>query len=152
MARITVRIRDYSDEYTNFSVPVTDLDGTDVWTVASGLASGIDSALAGAIRGTVVSITFSQGGVAEDDSRPASSEAAREQALRLFYRDDVDGNRGTISIGTVDWGALAQPATDLVPLDHAEVAPLVTWFEANMLSVSGNPITIESAALVGRSN
>lgn len=152
MGRITVRLRDYSDEYSSFSVPVADLEGTDVWTVVTGLAGGLETALAGAVRGTVVAINYTQGGVAEDDNRPASAEAAREQALRLFYRDDVDGNRGTISIGTVDWGALAQPATDLVPLDHAEVAPLVAWFEANMLSVSGNPITIESAALVGRSN
>lgn len=152
MGRITVRLRDYSDEYSSFSVPVADLQGTDVWTVATGLASGLQTALGGAIRGTLVSITFSQGGVAEDDSRPASAEAAREQALRLFYRDDVENSRGTISIGTVDWGALAQPGTDIVPLDHAEVAPLVTWFEANMLSPSGNAIVIESAALVGRSN
>lgn len=149
-ADLAVRIRDFSDEYTTVIFRVADLGGSDVWTVATGLASGIESALAGAILGTLVSVDFSQYAVSNADEAPASGEAQREKRLRLAFQDDVTGDRYGITIGTADWGALAQPGTDLVPLDHAEVAPIVTWMEANALSKAGNAITVTSAELVGR--
>jgi hypothetical protein len=108
--------------------------------------------LGGAILGTLLSVTFTQEPVANADERPTSGEAQREKGLRLVYVDDVNGDRGGITIGTADFGALAQPATDLVPLTHAEVSPIVSWMETNMKSKAGNAITVESAKLVGRSS
>lgn len=152
MGFTTVKIRDYSDEYTTFRVAHDDLVTGSLWDTPEGWASGLEAALGGAIMGTVVSITFSQAAVSNADTRPASGEAQREKGLRLAYIDDVDSARYGITIGTADFGALAQPGTDIVPLDHAEVAPIVSWLEANVKSKNGNDITVESATLVGRNS
>lgn len=148
----TVKIRDFSDEITTFRMRFPDLTGLNVFSLALDEANDLEAALAGAILGTVVSITYSQEAVTNPDVRPVSGEAQREKGLRLVYVDDVTGDRGGVTLGTADFGTLAQPGTDLIPLDHAEVAPIVAWMEANSESKAGNPITVESAKLVGRSN
>jgi hypothetical protein len=152
MGHLTAKIRDFSDEITTFRLNFADLVSGSVWDTPEGWAEALETALGGAILGTLVSITFSQDGVSNADERPASGEAQREKGLRLVYVDDVTGDRGGVTIGTADFGALAQPGTDLVPLDHAEVAPIVTFMEANAKSKAGNSITVESAKLVGRSS
>lgn len=152
MAYLTVSIRDFSDEITTFRVRFPDLTSLNVFSLALDESSDLEGTLAGAILGTIVSITFSQETVTNADERPASGEAQREKGLRLVMVDTVTGDRSGITIGTADFGALAQPGTDLVPLDHAEVSPIVEWLEANTESKAGNPVVVESAKLVGRSS
>lgn len=152
MSFLTAKIRDYSDEYTTFRVALDDLVTGSVWDTPEGWAEGLETALGGAIMGTLVSVTFTQAGVDNPDVRPASGEAQREKGLRLSYIDDVDSARYSITIGTADFGNLAQPGTDIVPLDHAEVSPIVSWMETNIKSKNGNDITVESATLVGRNS
>lgn len=152
MPRVTARIRDFSDEYTTLSVEVDDLESASVWSVVETMNSELETALGGAILGTLVSVTFSQPTIENADARPASGEAQREKGLRLFFIDDVNGDRGNVTIGTADFGALAQPGTDLVPLTHAEVAPIVAWLEQYVQINLGNTVTVERAVLVGRNS
>lgn len=150
MGTLTAKIRDYSDEITTFRVYFDDLTSGSVWSTPEGWGDALEAALGGAILGTLLSITFSQEVNTNPNDRPASGEAQREKGLRLVYVDDVTGDRGGITIGTADFGVLAQPATDLVPLTHAEVAPIVAFLEDAVKSKAGNDITVESAKLVGR--
>lgn len=152
MASLTVTFKDHSGELTRARFPIPDTPGTDLFQTALDEISGLESALAGIYLGTLVSISYSESPVENPDDFPASGEAQREKGLRLFYRDDVNGKKYNVTIGTADFGTLAQQGTDLVPLDHAEVAPLVTWMETEMLSVDGNSITVDRAVLVGRSS
>lgn len=151
-AIFTARIRDFSDEYTTLSVPVDDLETASAWSVVEAMGADLEAALAGAILGTLVEISFRQAAIDNADDRPASGEAQREKGLRLFYHDDVDGRKGNVTIGTADFGALAQPGTDLVPLDHAEVAPIVTWVEQYVNIVPDQTVTVDRAVLVGRNS
>ena len=152
MPRVTARIRDFSDEYTTLSFEVDDLETGSGWALVETMNDALEAALAGAILGTLVSVTFSQATVENADARPVSGEAQREKGLRLFFIDDTNGDRGNVTVGTADFGALAQPGTDLVPLDHAEVAPIVTWIEQYVQINLGNTVTVERAVLVGRNS
>lgn len=150
MSYLVAKIRDFSDEYTTFRLKTPDLITGSVWDTPEGWAESLEAALGGAILGTLVSVTFSQDGVINEDTRPASGEAQREKGLRLVYVDNITSKRYGFTIGTADFDALAQPGTDIVPLAHAEVAPIVTFVEATVLSPAGNAITVESAKIVGR--
>jgi len=146
-----VTIRDYSDEYSRFSVEMPDLGTSDLIDLVLTDGSNLATALSGAILGTIVNINWDQVADAGTDTRPASGEAQREKKLRLSWREDVNNRHGAVEIPTADFGVLAQPGTDLVPLDHAEVAPIVSWIEGNM-EVGGQSVTVERAELVGRAS
>lgn len=152
MGLLTARFRDYSDEYSTLTVHVDDQDGADVWTQVTGWAQGLETALEGLSIATLVSIHYRQGAIAEDDTRPASAFAQRETGLRMFYSDDVDGAKYNITVPAPDLTAVAQEGTDDVPLSVTEVAALVTWMQANMLSPQGNAITVDRAVIVGRNS
>lgn len=149
---LTARFRDRSDEYSNFSVLVEDMAGTDVWTVVTGLASGLESAVEALSLATLVSIYFRQIGNAEDDTRPASVYAHRERGLRFFYSDDVTSDKFNITLPAPDGTIVDNPGSDLVDLSITEVAALVTWIEANVVSPAGNAVTVDRAVQIGRNN
>ena len=151
MPRLTARIRDNSDEYTTMSVEVDDLELASPWSLVDTMAADLEAALAGAILGTLVSVTFSQEAIENIDNRPASGEAQREKGLRLFFTDQVNGRKGNVTVGTADFGALAQPGQDTVPLTHAEVAPIVTWIE-DYARIAGQIVLVDRAVLVGRNS
>lgn len=152
MAIMTATFRDNSDELSRVTVRVDDLDGADVWTVVTGLAGGLESALEGLSLATLKSIVFSQDGVTEDDTRPASLLAQRESGLRFFYQDDVNGDKGNITVAAPDLASLKTAGTDEADLSVTEIAAMVTWLESNALSKGGNAITVNRAVFVGRNN
>lgn len=90
--------------------------------------------------------------MAEDDTRPASLLAQRESGLRFFYQDDVNGDKGTLTVAAPDLASLKTPGTDEADLAAAPIANLITWLEANALSKGGNAIAINRAVFVGRNN
>lgn len=151
MGLLTATFRDNSDELSRVSVRVDDLTGPDVWTVATGLGSGLESVLEGLSIATLVSINYTQGTVAEDDTRPASLLAQRESGLRFFYQD-TEGEKGNITVAAPDLANLKTPGTDEADLTITEIAAMVTWLEANALSKGGNAITVNKAVFVGRNN
>jgi hypothetical protein len=133
------------------TVRVADIEGTDVWTVVTGLAAGLESALETLSLGTLVSIVFSQHGITEDDTRPASGFAQREQGIRFFY-EDTEGNKGNVTLPAADLGTYAVAGQDRVDLSDTDIAAMVTWLEANALSNHGNAITVNYGVIVGRSS
>jgi hypothetical protein len=152
LASLTAKIKDYSGEYTTTTFYVDGLDAIDTFDGANIIMQNLETALGGLILGTLVDVAWRQKGVDNVDALPASGEAQREKGLRFFFHDDVTGEKGNITIGTVDYGAIAQPETDLVDLANAEVAPVVTWVEANVQLNEGNSVTVDRAVLVGRNS
>lgn len=152
MGIMTATFRDNSDELSRITVRVPDLTGPDVWTVITGLAGDFETHLEGISLATLKSIVYSQDGVAEDDTRPASLLAQRESGLRFFYQDDVNGDKGTLTVAAPDLASLKTPGTDEADLAAAPIANLITWLEANALSKGGNAIAINRAVFVGRNN
>lgn len=149
---LTARFRDYSDEYSSVSVLVDDLIGTDVWTVVTGLAAGLESALEGISLATLVSIHFRQIANSLDDTQPASPYAEREAGLRFFYSDDVTGKKFNLTVPGPDYATIDVPGSDEIPLTQTEVAALITWMEANIVSDAGNSITVDRVVKVGRNS
>lgn len=152
MGHLAVTIRDKSKELSTFRVRVDDQEGADVWTVVTGLGSALEALVEDLTIGVLASMTYSQGAIAEDEGVPASGFAQREAGLRFFYTDQSNGKKGNITIAAPDSGTLAVEGTDEVPLATTEVAAMVTWLEANALSIDGNAIAVDKAVLVGRNN
>ena len=152
MGLLTATFRDNSDELSRMTVRVDDQDGADVWTVVTGLGSALETILENISIATLVSINYSQGAIAEDDTRPASLLAQRESGLRVFYQDAVNGEKGNITIAAPDLTALKTAGTDEADLSVTETAALVSWMESNVLSKAGNAITVTKGVFVGRNN
>lgn len=152
MGLLTARFRDFSDEYSHMSVQVADLTGPDVWSVITGLGNGLETAAEALSLGTLVAVNYRQGAIAEDDTRPASQFAQRETGLRFFYSDNADGSKYNITLPAPDLAIVATPGTDDVDLSITEVAAMVTWLEANVISPNGGAVTVDRAVIVGRNS
>lgn len=151
MALLTATIRDNSNELSRMTVRVDDLIGTDVWTVVTGLASALETILETLSIGVLASIVFSQDGIAQDASTPASGFAQREQGIRFFFTD-TEGNKGNVTVPAADLGTYAVEGQDRVDLADTDIAALVTWLESNALSNHGNAITVNYGVIVGRAS
>jgi len=154
MAKVTLKIRDYSDEYSFMGVRVPDItNAANQWQLVQDAVASLEAVLAPMIMGTIVSWSFSQEGEDIDgDVRPASPEAQREKAIRMTYVDTVTNKRSSIIIPTANWSLSRQPGTDLVDLTWSLFAAWVVFFEGNVLSEAGNPVNVDRAVNVGRSN
>ena len=153
VAWISARFKDFSGEYSIMRIPVNDLEVLQTWQTAVDYASDFAAAVAGAYLGVLQSISFTQNNlITEDNSNPVSGEAQREKGLRFFVHDSVTGDKSHVTLPTADWGTYAEPGTDLVDLAHAEIAPIVTFLEANMEINQGNSVIVDRAVLVGRNN
>lgn len=152
-ALLTARFRDYSDEYSTFSVLVDDIDGvTRTWVELASQISGLESAVEAVSLCTLVSVHFRQLGNTLDDTIPASPYAEREAGIRLFYSDDVNGKKYNVTVPGPDYATIDVPGTDEIPLTQTQIANMVTWMEAHMVSPDGNAITVDRAVKVGRNN
>jgi hypothetical protein len=151
MASYTVRVRDYSDEYTSLSLNVGDLASLDTISVAEGHAGDLATALDALMLGTIVGIGFNQTADEGADTRPASGEAQREKGMRFFFHEETNNRKGSFTVPTADFGTYAQPGTDLVDLDDVAIAALVTWVEANV-EIDGIAVVVDRAVLVGRNS
>lgn len=148
MASVSVRIRDFSDEYSTVSFPVDDIAAAGSISDANTLVDNFVAAIDPLVLGTVVVGSLSQAFFEGADARPASGEAQREKGLRIYWTNGA-GRYGSVTLPTADFGTLAQPGTDLI--DLADIASLVTLIEAN-ITLEGLPVTVERAILVGRAS
>lgn len=152
-ALVTARFRDYSDEYSTFSVLVPDIDGVGrLWTSVETLAGALETAVEDISLATLVSINFRQIANTEDDQQPTSPFAEREAGLRFFYSDDVNAKKYHITIPAPDYATIDIPGSDEIPLSQTQVAAMVSWMETEMVSADGNAITVDRVVKVGRNN
>ena len=162
-AFISVRVRDYSDEYSTLKVPIAEALITDTWQDIQTKGANLVDALEDLILGTIVSWTFTQNGAEYGDERPSSPFAQREVGLRVFVTGEHSGRKSNFTIPTPDLAAIPLvPGTDLVDLADTDMAALVTWIEANVeIPIPNLPplpgywnddVTIDRMVVVGRSS
>lgn len=153
-AKVQVRIKDASDEYTSVGFRHADIDDVtvtfgDVDTFADTLVTHIEAHS----LGTVSQVYASQDTQAKDETRPSNAFAQRELGFRFYYTDTVTQESGSFTIGTADLGIGSYlPGSDALDLTAAPTAAMVTYLEANALSRDGNAITIDRAIVVGRNS
>lgn len=153
MGRVNVKVRDFSDEYSNVGLNIADAADLDAWSIPNGLSDAFASHIQAMSIGTVATVKYSQETQPEDDTRPASSWAQRELGIRVYLKDTVNGKLGTLTVPAADLATVPTIAgTDLVDPGQAPYSTFVTWLEANALSDAGNPITVERSLVVGRNS
>lgn len=145
MAQFSISLVDYSNEITT-----TQLHVDDASTVAA--RNALASAVMSVTTLNKIKETFSQ--ISKTPKvLPTAPYAQRETKGLVSFSDTVSGKQGTFTIG--GWDAIDHPptpGTDLIPLaDGGDIAALVTALQTNAKSVDGNPITVNSIRLVGRS-
>jgi len=85
------------------------------------------------------------------ESIPTSPYAQRELGVRVFFVDDVNGEKGHFTIPGPDLANLEVVAnSDQLDLTGTLEAALITALEANALSRDGNAITVQRMVIVGR--
>lgn len=153
MAKISLRLRDYSDEYTSVGVNIADLADIGTWDAQNAKADAFQGHVEAHALGTVVVHSVSQETMDKNDARPASAIAQRESGFRFYVRDSVNDKLGYFTVGTADLTiASVQAGTDLLDLTAEPTASFVTWLEANVISEDGNAVTVERAKIVGRNS
>lgn len=152
--RVTVKLKDHSDELSVLGVHIPDLNLVDsLWADADALADGLAAEIAAMTIGTIQSVRASQATQAEDKTRPANAFAQRETGFRVFFTDNVNQEAGYFTIGTADLGiASVVPGQDELDLSVAPASSLVTWLETNAVTRDGNALTVDRIVIVGRNN
>jgi hypothetical protein len=152
---VTVNLIDHSGEPTRTKFYVETLDDTNFDALFDPVTGDI-SLLQGALMAatdcehvsTVASIVSDTGtGVP-----PATVTAQREIAIRVSYRDTVNGRKGSFTVPGPVTGFYPPTGVkdDIVPLDNVVFAALIILIEANMISRDDNAIEVVEGRLVGR--
>jgi hypothetical protein len=90
-------------------------------------------------------------GISVGDGSPAAvATAQRENGIRVFYTDSVEGKKYHFTIPGPEVAEYPEQGSDVVPLDGTHMAALVTAFELNCLSELGNAVVITKARFIGR--
>lgn len=157
MARISVSMRDQGEEIGNFQLYVPEptlIDG--VGSIGDHWAA-LEPAIAAVTLGVVARSEFCYG---EENTPgvPGTLLAQREWGLRIFLQGDEDARVFTLTLPTVDAGALTQAQGDNILLaDGGVMAALVTALEARLLYPSTGAsatqnVTVTEARLIGRNS
>ena len=147
MSNVAWRIRDYSDEYSTFTVEGVDLSAAN-FTAQVALYTALQTSLDGIILGTIAARQVVASQVNVNDVRPASAFAQRENKALVSYRNDITGELRRAEIPTPDL-ALTIAGTDLFDLTLAAVIAFVTDFEA-YVNIGGQTWTVEEIRYVAR--
>lgn len=83
---------------------------------------------------------------------PATVTAQREIAIRIVYRDTVTGKAERFDVPGPATTFYPGSGTDVIPLDNAVAAAFIAVFEAQCVSMLGNPVEVTNIYLVGRNN
>ena len=157
MARISVSMRDQSNEIGNFQLYVPEptlIDG--VGSIGDHWAA-LEPAIAAVTLGVVARNEFCYG---EENASglPGTLAAQREWGLRIFLEGDEDGRIFTLTLPTVDPGALTQANGDNILLaDGGVMAALVAALESRLeypstgASATQN-VTVTEARIIGRNS
>jgi hypothetical protein len=154
---VSVNLIDHSGEPTRTKFYVETLDDTNydaLFDPITGSVSLLQAALLVATDcehvSTVASVEMEPGtGVP-----PATVTAQREIAIRVSYRDTVNGRKGSFTVPgpiTTFYPPTGVP-DDIIPLDNVIFAALILVIEANAISRDDNPIEVVEGRLVGRNS
>ncbi len=83
---------------------------------------------------------------------PSAVNAQREIAIRVKYRDTVNGRYGHFTVPGPKTTFYPPVGSDVVPLDNVIFAAFILALEANLVSRDENAITIVEGRLIGRAN
>lgn len=122
---------------TNFDAVVTAMDAVEAAIDAVTLCDNSKKAM------------YQLRSIGEDT--PASPWAQREMGVRVFFVDDVNGEKGHFTIPGPDLDNLAVVSgTDVLDITGTLEAALVSALEANAESRDGNSITVQRLVVIGR--
>lgn len=146
MTSLSSTFIDYSNEKSSvgFAVDdaITDAHAISLNAAIAGLSLGTNQNAAVLLRNEVFT------GV---NTPPANHFAQRELKFRAKYSDTVTGKQYSFSIPCAD-AALTVGNTDMVDMADTLPAALKVEFELYAVSEFGNPVTLDSIELIGRSS
>lgn len=153
MSKVVFSYRDYSAETSRTGVHMEDPSGGAYdWASLAAAIDTVNDAIEGVskcVRGPEsITVTLATG----SSATPTDSEAQRENGLRVFYQDQVNGRKGNFTIPGPDKSLMGIQGTDLVDWTGAEMAALESAIETHCLSRDGNAIQILYGKLIGRNN
>lgn len=152
-AKWNLQYLDYSGERSSASWYQAKPSGAAFDVVSwEALADDIADAIDAITLGTQGKRTYSTEVLSGSDVLPASPVAQRETGLRVFFQDDVTGDKYSMVLPCPDLALLAAPGTDNVDLTITEMAAFVTAFEAGAISKALNSVTVTGAKIIGRRN
>lgn len=151
MSTISFKIIDYSGEYSNFSMNIPDVDETS-WVATDTAIGTIETALLALTAGNIARKTLQAYNVHVNDAYPSDPMAQREVGLRLFYKDDVNGEKFHVTVPAPDLDLIAEEGSDDVDMSLSVVSALTAAIEAVAVSRYGNAITFYKGTIVGRRN
>jgi len=146
---VTFTVRDHSDENSTVTFPIGPIDELN-WVAVNASIGILEAAVRAATTGNVSFRTLTAYKKIVDDNRPANPYAQREIGLRLFYSDNVNGRKYSLTIPAPDLIVMSQGGTDLIDLTGSLADPLVAAMQAVMQSPDDNPVTIYKGVIVGR--
>lgn len=144
MGRLSRQYVDTSGERPTVSFRIPDLTGDITADLASfnALMGSLDAlTLLNPVKTDIVAQTTQHAG-----NRPANNLAQKEIAAIIHYHDSVNGRGYVYTIPGIDTTFLL-PLSDEFDLTNATVAAFVTNFEAVVVSISGNPVVVDSITL-----
>ncbi len=150
MAEITMRVRDYGNEYSRVSATIADQSGADAWSALVTIANDFQTAVQGVTLCETITVNHFQY-TDENADVPATDPYAQvEMGLRFFYHDLTTFDKGYLTVPAPDLaGIILESDGDTADLTDSPVSVLVTWIEANVL-INGNAVTVDRAVVVGR--
>ncbi len=152
MAKISMRIRDYGEEYSVVTANVVDQGGADAWSALQTIADAFQTAVQGVSLGETITVSHTQYTDENADVAATDPYAQRELGLRFFFHDTTSFKKGYLTVPAPDLSGIELESDgDHAVLTDSPVSVLVTWIEANVLVV-GNAVTVDRAIVVGRNS
>jgi len=141
-------IRDASNEYSPFKVPINNLTGAN-YATNLGLVTALQNALLNIILGNIASRAIAAEQADINDTTVANQFAQREMKALVSYRGDTSNVLMRAEVPTPDLAKLIA-GTDLFDLTDADMAAFVTAFEAIVQRNGTEAVTVEEIRFVGR--
>jgi len=141
-------IRDASNEYSPFKVPIINLTGAN-YAATLGLVTALQNALINIILGNLASNAIAAEQTSINDTTVANQFAQREMKALVAYRGDVSNVLMRAEVPTPDLAKLVA-GTDLFDLADVDIAAFIAAFEAVVRRGGTEAVTIEEIRFVGR--
>ena len=156
-SRIAFNMIDHSGEPTATKLWVEALDNSnfdELFAAVTGKVSLLQAALFLTTDCEHVSTHLSHQSDQGTGVPPTTVTAQREIAVRVTYRDTVNGRVGHFTVPGPK--TTMYPPTgvkdDIIPLDNVILAALIVVIELNAVSEDGNAIEVTQARLIGRNS
>lgn len=150
-AKVHFGMVDHSAEACGPSMYFDDADSpdyTDVYTAAGLVGTALNILTDCGFTQTKLSAVVDEA----NDAPPATVTAQREIAVRVTYKDTVNGKYERFDVPGPATTFYPGTGTDVIPLDNVIAAAFILVFEAQCVSQDGNAVEVTSIRLVGRNN